>query len=167
VGDRSRGHGFERDAVEEFFVTDGGGMKNQILTGVLLLMLFGCRKQPTEPRPLDPFERWRSYNLGDYTIDQVRSCFCPNGGQAMRLTVRFNGLAKVTNLSDNTRLTESESVHYLTVDSLFGIIHYSRTDSLVVTYNPTYGYPESLDVNPQLHPVDGGVLYLTSNLRFP
>jgi hypothetical protein len=55
----------------------------------------------------------------------------------------------------------------LTVDSLFGIIRRGGTDSLVVTSHETYGYQETQDINPQLHPVDGGVLYIHSNLQIP
>jgi len=48
---------------------------------------------------------------------------------------------------------------------LFGIIKNPNGDSLVVRYNSIYGFPEYLDINPQQHPVDGGALYETSNLR--
>jgi hypothetical protein len=65
-------------------------------------------------------------------------------------------------ISDNTKVI---SPYYFTIDSLFGIINNSKNDSLVIKYNSIYGYPEYLDINPQLHPVDGGVLYETSNLN--
>jgi hypothetical protein len=85
----------------------------------------------------------------------------------MRITVRADTIASVVNLSDSSTVSSPISTLYLTVDSLFGIIRYSTTDSLVIAYDETYGYPEKLDINPQLHPVDGGVLYITSNLRIP
>jgi hypothetical protein len=50
---------------------------------------------------------------------------------------------------------------------MFAIIRMSTTGSVVVTYNATYGYPETLDINPQLHSIDGGVLYVTSNMQIP
>jgi hypothetical protein len=82
----------------------------------------------------------------------------------MRITVRSDTVARVINVSDASVVTVT---YYLTIDSLFGIIRNARTDSLVIRYNNQYGYPEYLDVNPQLHPVDGGVLYVTSNLQVP
>jgi hypothetical protein len=106
-----------------------------------------------------------SYGFHDYTIDQVRMCFCPEVGDAMRITVRSDTIASVVRISDGSTMSYPVTTYYLTVDSLFGIIRNPGTDSLVVTYNETYGYPETLDVNPQLHPVDGGVLYTTSNFR--
>jgi hypothetical protein len=129
---------------------------------LLALVLFGCMDQG-----LDPYERWRSYDPPDYTIDQVRDCFCELAGQAVRISVRADTIASVVNLADGSEVPDQMARWFLTVDSLFGIIRNSSADSLVMTFNETYGYPEMLDINPQLHPVDGGVLYRTSNLRIP
>ena len=85
----------------------------------------------------------------------------------MRITIRSDSLAQVKRLSDSPVLSYPGYTWYLTVDSLFGIIRNSKTDSLVISYNSRYGYPERLDITPQLHPVDGGVLYETSNLQVP
>ena len=136
-------------------------------SGVLLLLLLGCREYTSQPPPVDPYERWRFYGLHNYTIDQARICFCAEGGQTMRITVRSDTIASVMKLSDNSAVPHPTSTLYLSVESLFGIVRNPHTDSLVATYNETYGYPETLDINPQLHPVDGGVLYKTSNLQVP
>jgi len=130
--------------------------------GVLVLFLFGCMDQG-----LDPYERWRFYDPRDYTIDQVRMCFCQLAGQTVRISVRADTIASVVNLSDGSEVSDPMARSFLTVDSMFGIIRNTGTDSLVMTFNETYGYPDMLDINPQLHPVDGGVLYRTSNLRIP
>jgi len=142
-------------------------MSPKFQIGILLLSLFGCKDQGTQPLPLDAYERWKSYGLHAYSIDQARVCFCPQGGQAMRITVRSDTVASVVNLSDGSTVPYPVSAYYFTVDSLFSIIRNPGTDSLMITYNETYGYPEALDINPQLHPVDGGVLYRTSNLHIP
>jgi hypothetical protein len=140
-------------------------MKIRLEMVVLAFSLLACEEQSSEAPPLEPYDLWRSQNLHDYTIDQIRFCYCPDGAQAMRITVRSDTIALVMRLSDNTPVPLPESRWYLTIDSLFGMIRTSKTDSLVVTYNSQYGYPERLDINPQWHPVDGGVLYQTSNLR--
>jgi len=133
---------------------------------VVACTLASCVDQGPGPVS-DAFERWQLHGFHDYTIDQVRICYCINGGQSMRITVRADTIARVVRVSDSTQLSASASKMYLTVDSLFGVIRHSHGDSLVVAYNSDFGYPERLDVNPQLHPVDGGVLYETSNLRVP
>ena len=132
---------------------------------ILLVMLTSCKDHGLQPLSTDPYLRWRSYDLHNYTVDQIRMCFCPDGGEAMRISVQSDTIASVTRLSNGLSVPGPELRLYLTVESLFTVIHGSTTDSLVIRYNEVYGYPEMLDINPQLHPVDGGVLYTTSNLR--
>ena len=130
---------------------------------LILLFFTSCNKeQVAEPDTKTSYELWRSKNLHNYSIDQIRSCFCPDAGQSVRITVRSDTIFSIIKISDNHIIT---SPIYFTVDSLFGIINNSENDSLVVKYNTDYGFPEFLDINPQWHPVDGGVLYETSNLQ--
>lgn len=82
----------------------------------------------------------------------------------MQVTVHADTVASVMRLSDSSTVPYSLCA---SVDSLFGMIRNSSGDSLVVRYNADYGYPEYLDINPQLHPSDGGVLYETSDLHIP
>ena len=79
----------------------------------------------------------------------------------MKITVRSDTIYSVRRVSDNSKVVHP---YYFSVDSLFGIFRNSEDDSLVIRYNLKYGFPEYLDINPQLHPIDGGVLYETSNL---
>ena len=130
---------------------------------LFLLFFTSCNKeQVAEQDTKTPYELWRSKNLHNYSIDQIRSCFCPEAGQSVRITVRSDSIFSIINISDNSTITSS---YYFTVDSLLGIISNSENDSLVIKYNASYGFPEFLDINPQWHPVDGGVLYETSNLQ--
>jgi hypothetical protein len=137
------------------------------ILGCLIVLFVSCKENPSEPVQLAPYERWQSFRLHNYTIDQIRSCFCPGAGGTARITVRSDTIATVMKLLDSTYVTFPIPQYYLTVDSLFSIIHNRSGDSIVVTYNITYGYPEKLDINPQWHPMDGGVLYETSNLQIP
>jgi hypothetical protein len=140
-------------------------MKIIILLGLSLICSLGCKKeQSSQPIQQTPYEKWQSQNFHNYTIDQKRSCFCPHGGELIRITVRSDTIAQTIRISDTSIVTYP---FCFTIDSLFGIIRNSMTDSLVIRYNNKYGYPEYLDVNPQLHPVDGGFLYETSNLQVP
>jgi hypothetical protein len=137
------------------------------MLGALTMVPAGCSERATGPSLADPYQRWKSYGLHDYAIDQMRSCFCSEGGEVMRIVVRADTIASITRVSDGSALGNATKPLYHTIDSLFSIIHTHTTDSLVVRYDERYGYPETLDINPQLHPVDGGVLYATTNLRVP
>jgi hypothetical protein len=130
---------------------------------ILAILLLSCN-HATKPAYQYPYEQWRSLNLHDYTIDQSRECYCIGAGVTVRLTVRADTIANVTKLSGTDTMF---SQYYCTVDSLFAFIRRVSPDSLVVKYNSQYGYPEHLDLYPQMHPVDGGEVYETSNLQVP
>jgi Family of unknown function (DUF6174) len=141
-------------------------MKYHLIIMILLAISSGChREQSTQPIQQSPYGLWKSYNVHSYTIDQVCMCYCINAGQTVRITVQADTIAQVLKLSDTSIIANPSPTLYLTIDSLFGIIQNGKNDSIVVQYNAQYGYPESLDINPQRHPVDGGVLYMTSNLQ--
>jgi hypothetical protein len=136
-------------------------------SGLILLavvVLLSCKTDSSlAPRP-DPAQRWQSLRIHDYTIEQMRSCFCRNGGQTMRLTVKADTVFAVARVADGTVLSAEEAAPYWSIKEMFDFIRVSK-DSLVIRYNAQYGYPEYLDINPQQHPYDGGALYVTSNLR--
>lgn len=128
------------------------------------LVLVSCNDTPTDP-VLEAEERWKAAGIHDYTIDQMRSCFCFRSGEWVRLTVQSDTLRSAVRISDGAPVARPDLGWYCSVDSLFGLIRRSAGDSLVVTYDAKYGFPSSLDIDPQLHPVDGGVLYTTANLE--
>ena len=148
---------------DEKYIYNGVRMFRSFLLLLFLLGCTSCKKESvSEVLPQTPYELWRSQNLHNYSIDQVRTCFCPDGGVVVRLTVKSDSIFSITKVSDGSLIT---SPYYYTVDSLFGIINNPKGDSLVIKYNAKYGFPEYLDINPQQHPVDGGVLIESSNLQ--
>jgi hypothetical protein len=135
--------------------------------GFVMISLCGCKESAVQPIPAEPYQRWKSHNLHNYTINQVRGCFCLEGGVIMRIVVRADTISSITRVVDGSTLPGELMRRYCTVDSLFAIIRRNVADSLVVRYNETYGFPDTLDINPQLHPIDGGVVYTTSSLSAP
>jgi hypothetical protein len=137
-----------------------------LLLTSLLLVSAACNNSssPTGGTPASqtPIELWQSYHFHNYSIDVVRSCFCPDAGERVRVTVRSDTVFGVVRAYDGTPVTGRT---FFTIDSLFAIIHSSIYDSIIVRYNSMYGYPEYVDIEPQMHPVDGGVLYTLSNLQ--
>ena len=142
-------------------------MRKIMAIGFIVLCISSCKEQPTEVLPPDHYARWKHYAYHDYTFDQTRTCYCIHGGEAMRVTVRSDTVSLVMRISDSSILSSSESRAYLTLDSLFGLIHAAKYDSVIINYNATYGFPEKLDIDPQAHAWDGGVLYESGNLRVP
>lgn len=148
---------------DEKYIFNGVYMIKSFLLLLLLLGCISCKKETVTEIPApSPYQLWRSQNIHDYSMDQVRTCYCGDGGVVVRLTVKSDSIFSITKVSDGSIVT---SPYYYTVDSLFGMIHNPKGDSLVIKYNAKFGYPEYLDINPQWHPVDGGVLYETTNLK--
>jgi hypothetical protein len=149
-----------------------GGRAGHAWPGLLLclvcifLVWAGCDDDPASP-PSDNFQRWRARNIHDYTMLQRRDCFCLEGGQTMIVTVRSDTIASVTRFADSTRLEPDRRAWYMTIEALFNKALHPAGDSVVVTYDSTYGFPATLDINPQQHPFDGGVFFVTSIAHIP
>jgi Family of unknown function (DUF6174) len=143
-------------------------VKTAFHIGILIVLLSGCEDYGSQPREiLVPCGRWPANGFQNYTIDQARECYCISSGETMRLVIRSGVIISVTRVSDHAQISPEMSRLYMSVDSLFAKIRNPGPDSIVVTYNSCYGYPERVDINPQDHPRDGGVLYVTSNLQVP
>ena len=138
-------------------------MKTLLLFVITGLLLISCNEsQLPQPGDQSQYELWKSKNIHNYSVEQVRTCFCPDAGERVRLTVKADTIFSIVRISDGQAINNA---NYHSIESLFSLIHQSTYDSLSIKYNREYGYPELLDINPQLHPVDGGVLYTTSNLQ--
>lgn len=140
-------------------------MRSILCALLFVVILAGCRDESTNAAASTPYEKWVAQRARNYSIEQVRACFCVYGGQKMKVIVRSDTIYSVMRIADSVFLLPPASKYYLTVDSLFAIIKKPGGDSLVVSYDPQYGFPESLDINPQMHPFDGGVLYETSKYQ--
>lgn len=145
-----------------FHLENGVEMKKIFLLILVLILFVSCGKDNiSEQNPETPYELWKSLDIHNYTIDQSYMCFCVGAGELVRVTVNSDTVFSANQISDDELLKPS---NFLSVNQLFKIIENNENDSLVIKYNSQFGYPEFLDVNPQQHPVDGGILYETSNL---
>jgi len=132
---------------------------------LFVMLLCGCRDHITEVVVLSPKEIWQSHGLRNYSMEQTRFCFCVEGGTRMVVTVLNDTVFSVVRARDSVTLFEPSARYYLSIDSLFGLIANTQADSMVVTYDGKFGYPTMIDIDPQLNPVDGGVKYVTNNLK--
>ena len=145
-----------------FHLENGFEMKKRFIFFLISILFVSCENDNiSEQNPETPYELWKSLDIHNYTIDQSYMCFCVGAGELVRVTVNSDTVFSATRISDEGLLKTS---NFLSVNQLFEIIENNENDSLVIKYNSQFGYPEFLDVNPQQHPVDGGILYETSNL---
>lgn len=134
-----------------------------VLLGIVAVSCSSCSKAGiTQPDFQTAHQKWQSNSPSNYTIVQELTCNCPDAGQPMLVTVQADTVASVMRISDSTMVLNSGCV---TIDSLFSIIQNPKGATVVASYSSVYGYPEDVQVNPQLLPSSGGVRYITSNLH--
>ena len=113
-------------------------------------------------------ERWRAANLGDYSMEYLRSCFCAEEGLGLvRVTVHRDTVTAVTRLTNLDWPAPSPPESWPTVDKLFDIVQQAidRDSELEVEYDRTLGYPQSIVIDRQAMANDGGWSASVSNVR--
>ncbi len=114
----------------------------------------------------------------DYSIEQQMGCFCPQGGQWVRLFVRADTIAHAIYLSTGLTLSYEEWRPYRTITGLFHEISLHDTSgyNVRVEFDSTHAYPTFVYFNPKpvVHGdtistiMDAQVSYTTRNyVRFP
>lgn len=140
-------------------------MKQYLLFPLTLWILLACKDNSVNSNPNpSPIEKWKAHQIQNYTIDQSIDCFCLVEHNQVRITVRNGQIQSILRLPDLTLIQDSTK-SFMIIDSLFTIIQAKQYDSIYVEYNKEYGFPELVDVNPQEHPVDGGIIYRTNNFK--
>jgi len=105
----------------------------------------------------DPVQRWEAYSLEDYSIVQIPTCFCADGGRKFLVTVRSGSIAGIVDQSDGSELGEDRWGAFRTIPGLFALIESIDTAhvaSFRFTYDPRYGYPQILFVDPSAQIAD-------------
>ena len=97
----------------------------------------------------------------DYSIEQQMGCFCPQGGQWVRLLVRADTIANAINISTGSNLTYEQWRPYRTISGLFDEISLRDTSvyEVRVEIDSTYNYPSFVYFNPK--PIVHGDTVLT------
>jgi hypothetical protein len=86
----------------------------------------------------------------------------------MRVYIKDNQIVNVIDLSKGTSLPQNQWQWYKTVDQLFVMISGINKDSVAsfrVDYDPTYGYPIKIFVDPSAQIADEEYGYNSNNLN--
>lgn len=122
---------------------------------ILLLTLLSCGDsgEPVASTTRGPRSLWLSHAAGTYVIKQARLCFCPGPYGFVRLTVVDNQIVEGVATNRSCSLTIDELKRYKTVDELFDFIDEAQGRQpavLLVKYDPDFGYPRNIYLDP--HP---------------
>ncbi len=84
------------------------------------------------------------------------------------VTVENGSPASIVYVADGQPATNTAFQRADTIDELFQIIHQAiddGVDRLNVQYDPTYGYPTTINIDPRADAVDEESAYFVSELR--
>lgn len=125
-------------------------MKFLFLTGIALLCA-GCGGDVVDFSQIaDPRQRWNAYNFSEYSIVQT---FSSRVGRRVRVHVRNGEVVVAIDTQSGDTLSPQERSWCRSVDSLFAEIERARKDSvawLQLEFNPKFGYPATVFVDPSL-----------------
>jgi hypothetical protein len=113
--------------------------------------------------------RWEAAGLTAYVYEYSKQCECgPETLRPARIEVLAGSVARVTFLDNAQTLESPPADAFPTIDDLFGRVDEAvRMDaaSLVVTYDPTLGYPTLISVDYRRDIADDEFVIRASNLE--
>jgi hypothetical protein len=145
-------------------------MKKAGLISLIFLVAFLTACGPSQ-RPALQRNRalWQSQAFRHYRFDLKIGCMCPWSG-LMPLTIEVQNGAVVSmvgrNGADVTPYLDTFRAH-ATIDSLFTLVDSAisrRVYKLAVQYDPIYGYPASIVIDPSHMIMDDETGYYVTNL---
>ena len=99
----------------------------------------------------DPMKRWEAYAVEDYTILQRHICYCADRANVLLITVRSGKIVSIVNPTDSSAFPANRRTEYKTIPDLFTLTRSIDTAAVYnfqVAYDPRYGYPTYVWVDP-------------------
>lgn len=107
--------------------------------------------------------QWQSSQVDDYTISITRQCFCP--ATELEVTVVDGVVTAVTKGGEPAAPNDVAGLPK-TVPELFALIAAQPdTAALTVEWDPTFGFPTNIQVDPIVNAIDDEFGILVTNFR--
>jgi hypothetical protein len=137
----------------------------------VLILIMACSLFSPANRELDRNRtRWQEKNIQDYRFALDIGCMCPWYEQMpLTIEVRNGEVASITaaNGEDISSYLETYNKHD-TIDELFDTIKFAiqnGADEIKVYYDPDYGFPTSILINPMKNAFDDETGYTISDFE--
>ena len=153
---------------------------------LVFIFIFSCSKQNNEDTfvtapinedyssIIDPYERWQSYNLNQYSIDEKRWCECfpPNSFTAYIIDNKVQDVDYEISKENYYNRTEDEIEDYtknaaMTINKAFSIIEQYRYTAhrLEIDYDSKFGFPSRIFIDIDTLIADEEIIREFSNLK--
>ena len=113
-------------------------------------------------------QKWNTQNILSYSYLYKRVCFCPPEEDVVVMVVDGKVVGASYTPSGSTVPVDT-TAKLLTVNGLFDQIQTifdENTSQINVTYNKEFGFPERIEIDMDQAAVDGGIVYLVSDLKY-
>lgn len=117
-------------------------MKTLVFLSFILYVFYGCLKNDISMNDNAQY---------DYSIEQSMSCFCPQGGEKVKIFVAADTIADVILFSNNSHLAQDLWGRYRTINGLYTEVARwdTSTNVVKVLYDSVYHYPSYVSINPK------------------
>ncbi len=109
---------------------------------------------------------WRSQQIENYQYIYQQRCFCPlPSNEPLKVSVKNDKITQVVNLNNNQVITDLTLPK--TIEELFNIIKDAiqrNADEILITYDPTLGYPTRVEIDYQKILADDEITYTVKDL---
>ena len=110
--------------------------------------------------------QWNERSFPDYAFEARHGCFCtPEQVGPVRITVRQGSIESVTLVETGEAV---DPANWFTIEELFDRIPLwakgDGVDDVTVEYDPTLGFPSSIEVRYEEGILDAGDIYTVSNV---
>jgi hypothetical protein len=139
------------------------------------LLLTACGDSffgPSDQRALDEAQaRWEASGLTDYVFEYQHLCFCADADRLVRIQVASNLVVSVEPVDGQGPLAAQNLSAWPTIDTLFSHIASLASSGgfkdfeFDATYNPTLGYPVSIELTAPSNVADAGSVEKVSELE--
>jgi len=142
-------------------------VKVLVLAGAIGVAACSSPFGPDEARALAAARaRWEGRAFADYTFDAQNGCFCPPEQVGpVRITVQQGAITGITLLETGEAV---DPASWFTIDQLFDRIPVlakeDEVDDVVAEYDPTLGFPTSVEVRFEEGIQDAGSTYTVSGV---
>lgn len=146
-------------------------MKKQILSVIALLTLIVSACSPLEQRALDQNRAlWESQEISHYRFELTVACFCIfSDRMPLTVEVRDGFVVSMTGVNgEDVEEFRGFLSGFDTMEKLFATIDEAigmDARTLEVEYDPTYGYPVSIYVDPEELVADDEIGYYVANFQ--
>ncbi len=143
--------------------------KNILFILLTIFFLLSCEEKTVQPtiNIEEAYNQWKSLGINNYSVIQIKKCFCVDAGIKAIITVKNENIVSVQDSLGQIQIPQERWQYFKTINQLFETAIQARKNNpadFIIEYDEQYKYPTYLYVNPSSKTVDDEYGFSTYNL---